>query len=76
MSLTALYYMCSVGIYYNVYRFKNNDTIQKGQRDITVKHTEKTGNVNASENKNDNFNLKIIVFIQLGKSCNLQLSIN
>jgi hypothetical protein len=24
MSLIALYYACSVGIYYNVYRFKNN----------------------------------------------------
>jgi hypothetical protein len=65
MSLTALYYVRSVGIYQNVYHFKNIEfeTIQKGQRDITVKHTEKMGNVNESENKNDNFNLKIIVFI-------------
>jgi hypothetical protein len=23
MSLNALYYVCNVGIYYNVYRFKN-----------------------------------------------------
>ena len=63
MSLTALYYVHSVGTYQNVYHFKNIETIQKGQRDITVKHTEKMGNVNESGNKNDNFNLKIIVFI-------------
>ena len=24
MSLIALYYVCSIGIYYNVYRFKKN----------------------------------------------------
>ena len=32
MSLIALYYMCSVGIYYNVYRFKKqqNHTNVKG----------------------------------------------
>jgi hypothetical protein len=42
MSLPALYYMCSVGMYYNVYRFKkNNEAIRNGQSDVTVKHTEK-----------------------------------
>jgi len=49
MSLTELYYVCSVGIYYNVYRLKNNKTIQNGQRDVTVEHSssdnEMAGNV-------------------------------
>jgi hypothetical protein len=42
MSLIALYYVCSVGIYY-VYCLKNNETIWNGQsdHDVTVKHTEK-----------------------------------
>ena len=42
MSLTALYHLCSIGIYYNVYRFKNNETIRNvnSQRGVAVKHTE------------------------------------
>ena len=47
MSLIALYYVCSVGIYYNVYiASKTNKTIRNGQSDITVKYTE-----NSSDNK-------------------------
>ena len=41
MSLLALYYVCSVGIYYNVYHFKNNEAIRNSQSGVTVKHTEK-----------------------------------
>ena len=42
MSLVALYYVCSVRMHYNVYRFKNNkETIRYGPRDVTVKHKEK-----------------------------------
>ena len=33
--------MCSKGIYYNVYHFKNKVTIRSGQRDVTVKHVER-----------------------------------
>jgi len=40
MSLSAVYSVYSVVIYYNVHRFKKNETIQNGQRDITLKHTE------------------------------------
>ena len=36
MSLIALCYVCSVGIYYNVYHFKMNEAIQNGQRDVTA----------------------------------------
>ena len=42
MSLIAQYYECSVGIYNNVDCCKkNNKNIRNGQRDVTVKHTEK-----------------------------------
>ena len=53
--------MCSVGIYYNVYRFKNYETIRNGQRDETVRHAEKYARqrngakYSESENKIDNF---------------------
>jgi hypothetical protein len=37
MSLIALYYVCSVGIYYNVYRFKKHGAT----------HTRQLNNLNA-----------------------------
>jgi hypothetical protein len=41
MTLIALYYVCSIGIYYNVYiASKTNKTIRNGQSDVTVKYTE------------------------------------
>ena len=57
--------MCSKGIYYNVYHFKNKVTIRSGQRDVTVKHVER-GSENEmagtvmSENKNNNFTKKLL----------------
>ena len=44
MSLIAQYYECSVGIYNNVdccKKKKKKKNIRNGQRDVTVKHTEK-----------------------------------
>jgi len=32
MSLTALYHVCSVGIYYNVYRLKNSEPYKTVKR--------------------------------------------
>ena len=64
MSLSALYYVYSIGIYYNVYHFKKQ---WKSQRKVTVKHTEmylrpRNGTkYSASEKKNtDNFTVKIL----------------
>ena len=59
--------MCSVVLYYHVYPFKKNETIRNGQRDITVKHTEKqlrqrnVGKCNGSENKNDTVKLSFLL---------------
>ena len=43
MSLIAQYYECSVGIYNNVdcCKKKKKKNIRNGQRDVTVKHTER-----------------------------------
>jgi hypothetical protein len=66
-NLSALYYVCSVVTYYHVYRFKKKETIRNGQRDITVKHTEKqlrqrnVGKCNGSENKSDTVKLSFLL---------------
>ena len=55
-NLSALYYVCSVVIYYHMYGFKKDETKRNRQRDITVKNTEKqlrqrnVGKCNGSEN--------------------------
>ena len=54
-------------MYYHVYRFKKNETIRNGQRDITVKNTEKqlrqriVGECNGSENNNATVKLSFLL---------------
>ena len=66
--------------YVKMYDIKVNEIIRNGQRDITVKPTEKQlreqndAKYSKSENKSDNY-YRFSFFISIGKFCNSQLSI-